>query len=48
MKNQMKNKYCLDEKDWQRAKAALTLAKNFGLIPDDTVEALEERRKEKK
>ena len=45
MKNQMKNKYCLDEKDWQRAKAALTLAKNFGLIPDDTVEALEERRK---
>lgn len=47
MKNQMKNKYCLDEKDWQRAKAALTLAKNFGLIPDDTVEALEERRKEK-
>ena len=47
MKNQMKNKYCLDEKDWQKAKAALTLAKNFGLIPDDTVEALEERRKEK-
>ena len=47
MKNQMKNKYCLDGKDWQKAKAALLLAKNFGLIPDDTVEALEERRKEK-
>ena len=47
MKNQMKNKYCLDEKDWQKAKAALLLAKNFGLILDDTVEALEERRKEK-
>ena len=47
MKNQMKNKYCLDEKDWQKAKAALLLAKNFGLILDDTLEALEERRKEK-
>ena len=47
MKNQMKNKYCLDEKDWQKAKAVLLLAKNFGLILDDTVEALEERRKEK-
>ena len=47
MKNQMKNKYCLDEKDWQKAKAALLLAKNFDLILDDTLEALEERRKEK-
>lgn len=29
MKNQMKNKYCLDEKDWQKAKAALALAKKL-------------------
>ena len=43
----MKNKYCLYEKDWQKAKAALLLAKNFGLILDDSLEALEERRKEK-
>ena len=35
------------KKDWQKAKAALLLAKNFGLIPDDTLEALEARRKEK-
>ena len=47
MRNQMKNKYCLYEKDWQKAKAALSLAKNFGLILDDSLEALEERRKEK-
>ena len=43
----MKNKYCLYEKDWQKVKAALLLAKNFGLILDDSLEALEERRKEK-
>ena len=43
----MKNKYFLYEKDWQKAKAALLLAKNFGLILDDSLEALEERRKEK-
>ena len=43
----MKNKYCLYEKDWQKAKAVLLLAKNFGLILDDSLEALEERRKEK-
>ena len=47
MRNQMKNKYCLDEKGLQKAKAALSLAKNFGLILDDSLEALEERRKEK-
>ena len=47
MRNQMKNKYCLDEKELQKAKAALSLAKNFGLILDDSLEALEERRKEK-
>ena len=29
MKNQMKNKYCLYEKDWQKAKAALLLAKTL-------------------
>ena len=43
----MKNKYCLYEKDWQKAKAALLLAKNFGLILERRLEALEERRKEK-
>ena len=46
MKNQMKNKYCLDEKIGKGKGCAYT-GKNFGLIPDDTVEALEERRKEK-
>jgi len=30
MKNQMKNKYCLDEKDWQKAKAALPVAEKRG------------------
>ena len=43
----MNRKYCLDKKEWERAQAALLLAKRFGLIEDDGIEALEKRRAEK-
>ena len=43
----MNRKYCLDKKEWERAKAALLLAKRFGLIEDDGIEALEKRRSKK-
>ena len=39
--------YCLDEEEWKQAKAALCLAKRFGLIEDDSISALEKRRKAK-
>ena len=38
---------CLNEEEWKKAKAALCLAKRFGLIDDDSISALEKRRKEK-
>ena len=43
----MNRKYCLDKKEWERAQAALLLAKRFGLIEDDGIEALEKRRARK-
>lgn len=43
----MNRKYCLDEKSWKEACAALLLAKHFGLIEDASIEALENRRREK-
>ena len=43
----MNRKYCLDKKEWERAQAALLLAKRFGLIEDDGIEALEKRRSKK-
>lgn len=43
----MNRKYCLDQKEWEEAQAALLLAKRFGLIEDAGLEALEKRRAEK-
>lgn len=43
----MNRKYCLDQKEWEEAQAALLLAKRFGLIEDAGIEALEKRRAEK-
>lgn len=43
----MNRKYCLDQKEWDEAQAALLLAKRFGLIEDAGLEALEKRRAEK-
>ena len=43
----MNRKYCLDQKEWEEAQAALLLAKRFGLIEDASIEALEKRRAEK-
>lgn len=43
----MNRKYCLDQKEWEEAQAALLLAKRFGLIEDADIEALEKRRAEK-
>lgn len=43
----MKNKYCLDEKSWREAQAALLLAKKHGLIEDSSFLALEKRRAKK-
>ena len=43
----MNRKYCLDKKEWERAQAALLLAKRFGLVEDDGIEALEKRRSKK-
>ena len=40
----MNRKYCLDQKEWEEAQAALLLAKRFGLIEDAGPEALEKRR----
>ena len=40
----MNRKYCLDKKEWEEAQAALLLAKQFGLIEDAGIEALEEKR----
>ena len=37
----MNRKYCLDKKNGRRAQAALLLAKQFGLIEDAGIEALE-------
>ena len=39
----MNRKYCLDKKEWEEAQAALLLAKQFGLIEDAGIEALEKR-----
>ena len=36
--------YCLTPEQWRHAKACLTLAKCWGLIGDDSPEALERRR----
>ena len=36
--------YCLTPEQWRQAKACLTLAKRWGLIGDDSPEALERRR----
>lgn len=36
--------YCLTPEQWRHAKACLTLAKRWGLIGDDSPEALEHRR----
>ena len=46
----MNRKYCLDKKEWEEAQAALLLAKQFGLIEDAGIEALEKggRRKIRK
>ena len=33
--------YCLTPEQWRHAKACLTLAKRWGLIGDDSPEALE-------
>lgn len=35
--------YCLTPEQWRHAKACLTLAKRWGLIGDDSPEALEHR-----
>lgn len=43
----MNRKYCLDKKEWRRQQAALLLAKQFGLIEDAGIEALEKRRAKK-
>ena len=43
----MNQKYCLDKKEWEEAQAALLLAKQFGLIEDAGIEALEKRRAKK-
>ena len=43
----MNRKYCLDKKEWEEAQAALLLAKQFGLIEDAGIEALEKRRAKK-
>ncbi len=40
--------YCLTPEQWRHAKACLTLAKRWGLIGDDSPEALERRRAAKK
>ena len=40
-------RYCINEEEWKKAQAALRLAKRFGLIDDDSILALEKRRKEK-
>ncbi len=45
--NQYCSYYCLDEEEWNKAQAALHLAKRFGLIDDDSIFALEKRRKAK-
>lgn len=39
----MGQKYCLTSAQWKYAQACLTLAKRFGLIDDDSPEALEKR-----
>lgn len=39
-----KQNYCLTPEEERRAKACLTLAKRWGLIDDDSPEALERRR----
>lgn len=36
--------YCLTPEQWRHAQACLTLAKRWGLIDDDSPEALERRR----
>ena len=36
--------YCLTPEQWRHTKACLTLAKRWGLIGDDSPEALERRR----
>ena len=43
----MERKFCLDEKGWKEAQAALLLAKRLGLIEDAGMEALERRRQQK-
>ena len=43
----MNRKYCLDKKEWEEAQAALLLSKQFGLIEDAGIEALEKRRAKK-
>ena len=43
----MEQKFCLDEKSWKEAQAALLLAKRLGLIEDAGMEALERRRQQK-
>lgn len=43
----MNRKYCLDQKEWEEAQAALLLAKRYGVIEDASIEALEKRRAEK-
>lgn len=40
----MERTYCLTPEEWRHAQACLTLAKQWGLIEDDTPEALERRR----
>lgn len=44
----MNRKYCLDKKEWEEAQAALLLAKQFGLIEDAGIEALEKKAGEEK
>lgn len=39
----MEQKYCLTSEQWKYAQACLTLAKRFGLIDDNSPEALEKR-----
>ena len=43
----MNQKYGLDEKSWEKARAALLLAKKFGLIEDAGIPALERRLKKR-
>lgn len=43
----MRNAYCLSEQEWKKARAALVFAKKLGLIEEDSIEALEERRTKK-